>query len=330
MLNKKEAYLCLSSVVRAREPRLLNAERAERMLDASSFEEAAKLLSDCGYEDMSQMGLKEIEASLNMHRDSIFKEIEHLIPDRIIVDFFRMKYDYHNAKVLVKSEAMNMDASRLLSSSGRIPGDKLKTMFHEERFSEMPAKLREAINQAKSVLARTSNPQLSDFVFDKAYFSELNDIAANSENSFLKGYTSILIDTANLKSAVRTMRMGKNADFLHEALIPGGNTDPVRILAASDKDTLLGLYSHTRLEKAAAAAADAIDGGSQTEFELACDNAVNAFLKSAKLISFGAEPVAAYLAAVENEITAVRMILTGRLAGVKSETIKERLRDMYA
>ena len=38
----------------------------------------------------------------------------------------------------------------------------------------------------------------------------------------------------------------------------------------------------------------------------------------------------AYLAAVENEITAVRMILTGRLAGVKSEAIRERLRDLYA
>ena len=35
-------------------------------------------------------------------------------------------------------------------------------------------------------------------------------------------------------------------------------------------------------------------------------------------------------AAVENEITAVRMILTGRLAGVKSEAIRERLRDLYA
>ena len=38
----------------------------------------------------------------------------------------------------------------------------------------------------------------------------------------------------------------------------------------------------------------------------------------------------AYLAGTENELTAVRMILTGRLAGVPTDTIRERLRDLYA
>ena len=73
-----------------------------------------------------------------------------------------------------------------------------------------------------------------------------------------------------------------------------------------------------------------MDGGTLTAIERACDNAVNTYLGKAKLVSFGSEPMTAYLAAVENEITAVRMILTGRLAGVKSEAIRERLRDLYA
>ena len=38
----------------------------------------------------------------------------------------------------------------------------------------------------------------------------------------------------------------------------------------------------------------------------------------------------AFIAAQETEITAVRMILTGRLAGIAPETIQERLRDLYA
>ena len=55
MAIKKEAYLSLSAMLRAREPRLLNAERAGRMLDAASAEEAGKLLADCGYGDLSGM-----------------------------------------------------------------------------------------------------------------------------------------------------------------------------------------------------------------------------------------------------------------------------------
>ena len=34
MSIKKEAYLCLSAMLRAREPRLLNNDRAQRMLEA--------------------------------------------------------------------------------------------------------------------------------------------------------------------------------------------------------------------------------------------------------------------------------------------------------
>ena len=81
---------------------------------------------------------------------------------------------------------------------------------------------------------------------------------------------------------------------------------------------------------AGALGAECMTGGSMTAFELACDNAVNTYLRGAKLISYGAEPVLAYMAAVEGEITAIRMILTGRLAGIAPQVIRERLRDMYA
>ena len=37
-----------------------------------------------------------------------------------------------------------------------------------------------------------------------------------------------------------------------------------------------------------------------------------------------------YLAELEGEITTIRMILTGRLAGIEPQVIKERLRDLYA
>ena len=49
-----------------------------------------------------------------------------------------------------------------------------------------------------------------------------------------------------------------------------------------------------------------------------------------KLRSFGAAHVSAYLAAMENETTAARMILTGRLAGLQPAVIRERLRETYA
>ena len=244
------------------------------------------------------------------------------------MELFRLKYDYHNAKAVLKGEAMGVDPLRLMSSSGRVAPEKLKAAFDEERVSDLPPVLGAAMVEAGSTLARTANPQLADFELDRACFDEMKTIAAELDNPFLAGYVKLLIDAANLKSAVRTARMRKSADFLSSVLIKGG-ADVDRI-AAADGDGLAAIFAHTPLEKAAAAGAEAIAGGSMTVFELLCDNAVNDYLRSAKLVSYGPEVVAAYVAAVETEITAVRMILTGSLAGVDAETIKERLRDLYA
>ena len=329
MSNKKEAYLCVSAMLRAREPKLLSNDKAERMLDAASYDEAAKILTDCGYPDMSQMKADELEECLAQRRSAIFDELGKLSPDHELVDLFKLKYDYHNAKTIIKAEATGSDPVPLLSDAGRVPGRKLLEIYNEDKGILLPEKLASAMAEAKAVLARTSNPQLSDFVLDKSWFSELRAAADKLGSPFLKGYADLLIDSANLKTAVRTMRMGKNQDFLAGVLIPGGSVSTQRIAAATDKESLAALYSGGILEKAAVLGGEALDGG-MTKFELACDNAVNEYLRGAKLISYGCEPVAAYMAAVEGEIQAARMILTGRLAGVKPQVIRERLRDLYA
>ena len=99
---------------------MLSRDKAERMLDAPNFEDAAKMLTDSGYEDMSQMSVKQIETALSDRRAAVFHELETLIPNTAALDLFRLKYDYHNAKVLVKSEAMHRNDASLLSSSGRV------------------------------------------------------------------------------------------------------------------------------------------------------------------------------------------------------------------
>ena len=317
-------------MLRAREPRLLNDERASRMLDAASFEDAAKILTDCGYPDMSSMTADEVEQALAARRAEIFDEMSRLSPDRELPDLFKLKYDYHNAKAIIKAEAMESDPQRLLSDAGRVPGAQLLELYHEERWSLLPPVLAGAMEEARGVLARTANPQLSDFVLDRAYFEELRAVADRVDSDYLRSYVKTLADSANLKSAVRTLRMGKSQDFLREVLVDGGSVEARRIVAASDRESLAGLYAHSPLEKAAALGAEALSGGSMTAFERACDNAVNDCLRSAKLVSYGPEAEAAYLAAVEGEIQAVRMILTGRLAGVRPQAIRERLRDLYA
>lgn len=331
MANKKEEYLYLTALLRAREARMLTRDKAERMLEAPSFDEAAKLLTDCGYKDMSGMNAKEVDMTLNERRAAEFAELARMAPNALLVDVFRMKYDYHNAKTIIKSEAEGIERPDLMSDSGRLSPQTLTEAFREEKYLGIPTLLADAMITAKNTLARSGNPQQADFILDRAYFEELFRDAEKLDSKFLSGYARTMIDSANLRSAVRTLRMHKDADFLRTALIPGGSVSPERLVMSSvSGEGLAVLFASTILETAASLGAAAASGGTMTKFELECDNAVTAYLTNARLIAFGEEPVIAYLAALEGEITTIRMILTGRLAGIAPDVIRERLRDLYA
>ncbi len=327
---EKEKYLFLSAHLRAREAKMLTAEKASRLLDAVSFDEAAKQLCECGYEDMSGMSVGEISDALNARKGAVFKDITNLLPDKEIADIFRIKYDYHNAKVLIKAEAMSSERADLLSSAGRMTPEAISTAYREENFVFCPDVLAKAMMEAKRVLNRSENPQLADFILDKACFAELSAVSEKLGSRFIKGYVEILIDCANLKTAVRCMRMNKTADFMRNALIPGGSVFTERIASANSPEALSAAFGVSKLKAAAAKGAESVSGGRMTAFELACDNSVMTYLKDAKLVSFGEATAVAYLAGFEAELTAVRMILTGMKAGISPDTIRERLRDFYA
>ena len=60
-----------------------------------------------------------------------------------------------------------------------------------------------------------------------------------------------------------------------------------------------------------------------------CDDAVMDYLAQARRVPFGEQPVVGYLCARESELTAIRTIMSGRMAGLSADTIRERLREAY-
>ncbi len=167
-------------------------------------------------------------------------------------------------------------------------------------------------------------------MLDQAYFEDMFDLARTSESDFLAGYVRINIDAANLKSVVRTLRMGKDVDFLKGVLFSGGNLDVPRILNAVNSGSSVGeLYTVSALHDAAEAGTAAMQGGDLTRFEKLCDDAVMKYIGSARYVAFGEAPLVAYLAAKESEATAIRIIMTGRLADLSADVIRERLREPY-
>lgn len=323
-------YLFISTRVRALEASLLTRERMQRMLDAPTAEDSAKILSECGYPEMNPLTLAVIAETLSAEHARSFSDMAAFVPDPALIDVFKVRYDYHNVKVLLKAEATQSAFAPLLMDLGRVPVRELQEKLNASDLRGIPPILQAATLQARETLGTTRDPQLSDLVLDQAYYQDMFQIAKRAESTFLQGYVRISIDAANLRTAVRTIRMEKNAEFLRDILFSGGNMDSTRVLtAASAGGSLAELFSLSPLKEAAEAGVAAIAGGRLTQFEKLCDNAVTKYLQTARYVAFGEAPVIAYLAAKEAELTAIRIILTGRLAKLPADIIQERLRDSY-
>ena len=328
---KDTDYLAISARVRAMETTLMTPERMERLLEARSEDEVTRLLQDCGYPALDAARPERMDAALSEAREALLADLGGSAPDAGFIDIFKLKYDYHNAKAVLKAAAVGTDPARMLMDMGRIPASELKSAMESSELDTLPGLLPEAVAEAKNVLDTTRDPQLSDITLDGWMYRDMARTAERTGSAFLRGYVAVQVDAVNLRTAVRTLRMGKGADFLLGALLEGGDLAPdaVAKAASSGAAGLRELYGATRFRDAAEAGAEALKGGPLTAFEKLCDDAVGDYLAGAQSVPFGEAPLVSYLAARETEYTNLRILLMGRAAGIDPAVIRTRLRASY-
>ena len=323
--KKDTDYLAISARIRAMENKLLTRERMDQMIEARDSAEAMKLLAESGYNDGAGL-----EAALAQARAEVFKDMEQGAPDPRLVEVFQIKYDYHNAKTILKAQAMGSDPERLLLSGGRYDPAQLWDGWKREALSGVSVEFSKAMEQAQAALAEGGDPQQADLILDRACYGEMAGLAKELCSPFLQGYVRLSVDIANLRAAVRVARMGREGEFLRQVLLPGGNVSEGAIASARG-DALGEVFRSGPLSQAAGLGAKLAqpEGGSLTAFERECDNALTAYLAAARRVPFGEETVIGYLYAKELEFTAIRAIFAGRAAGLDGDTIRARLRETY-
>ena len=114
---KDTDYLFISTRVRALESNMLTRDRMERMLECRTNEDTVRVLVECGYPDpMDAITMQTIGAMLAAERKKVFSDLYSCAPDPMLIDVFRVKYDYNNVKVLLKAEAMKEQADQICAA----------------------------------------------------------------------------------------------------------------------------------------------------------------------------------------------------------------------
>jgi V/A-type H+-transporting ATPase subunit C len=332
--------------IRALETRLLDAMAIGRLLEAESAREVLKMLSEGEYEN-SLSDIREaadFEMGLNVERERVYTLIDELSLDPQLTQVFRIRWDFHNLKVLMKSSYLGesgFGSNDVLVSSGLISIEDLRSVVESEdgqgsrgageRGSEKSS-IENVLEDARVQYEESRNPQMIDIVIDNHLQSFLYQRAADYPNTFLCGYLEAVADLTNIKSFIRIKMLDENVRLLDAVLLPHGSLQKEIFLRHFD-ETVENLATFLSNTPYAELAAEGIrrwaEEHSLAAYERLSDNYLIDYIKPAKYIVFGVEPLVGYLLAKEHEMKLIRIIVIGKLNDLPTEAIKERLRDTY-
>ncbi|WP_322200831.1 V-type ATPase subunit [Acutalibacter intestini] len=316
-------YIYAVARVRSRELGLLGRQDVDQLMACRSYDECLRVLSDKGWgagEGASS------EAVLAAEEEKTWAFIHELTDDLTPFQVLLFPTDYNNLKAAIKAVVTSVQPQDVFLPGGAVDPQLMLRCVREGDFTELPGRMAQAADDAYHTLLQTEDGQLCDVILDQACLADVLDCGRNSESDILEAYAEMLAATSNIKVAVRACKTGKSRAFLDMALAPCGSLDVAGLAVAACKglDELFAYLAVTPYGEAAERLKD-----SYSAFEKWCDDKVMDLVKEQKMNPFGIGPLFAYVIARRNEISTVRIILSGKLNELDDGMIRERLREMY-
>jgi len=330
---KEDPYTYAVARIRALETRLLDRAGLERLLGEDP-QGVIRFLKESDYADsLAQItGPHDLEEGLNREINKVLNLLEEIAPDKELIQLFRLRYDFHNLKVLLKAKYLQLPPEDALLNLGLLDPVVLRTAIEENKYGDLPDPLKIALQEAIKIYESGRGLRVLSLTLDRLMWGHFLETARKYGVPFLIELFQQYIDLANIKAFVRIKGYQERGDLLEMALIPDGKLELRSFLHLYEEpwDAFFHWLSFSPYE-------DLLEQGLRSwpeeksfwRLELACDNHILKYLEGTRGIFFGIAPLICYLIYKENEVKLLRLLLVGKLNGVPVQKLRERLRAIY-
>ncbi len=310
--------------IRAKELTLLSTPVLEQLMAAKDTADCLRILAEKGWGTGD--AARNAGDLLAYEREKTWALLRELCEDMSVFDVFLLANDYHNLKASIKLVYTNQTPHGVFSTNGTVAPGLIYDAVLARDFASLPEGMRTAAEDAFLVLSHTADGQLCDIMIDRAALAAIFAAGEASPYGLIREYARLTVALANIKTAARCQKTGKNLEFIRKALCPCDGLDVQLLAAASAQgfEPLMQYLEGTVYDKAAEALRVSF-----ARFERYADNAVIELIRPQKYHPFTIEPIAAYLLARENELAMVRLILSAKHNKLSEQSVRERLREMY-
>ena len=321
----RQEYTYAVARVRYRESRLLSDSDLGALLASPDRGAAIRLLRDKGWGSGS--GDESPDELLKAEEEKLWAFIDEIVPERQAFEFLLAPNDYHNLKVAVKAITRDLSPDIMFIRNSVYDPKMLYEALKSRSYDDLPEQLRDVAREAMTLLLETADGQLCDIIIDRACMERVIKLGREQDNELIREYCELFAAAADIRIAVRAARTGKSREFVLRSMAECDTLDVQRLAAAASLgyDEIISYLGETEYRGAVQAL-----GISLSAFEKWCDDRITETMRSQKWEPFTIGPVVAYIIARQNEIKAVRMILSAKANDLPEQTIRERLRMMYA
>lgn len=333
-----ENYAFASMMVRDMEGKLISDQQWHRLVQAKDLDDAVKILRETRYADSfaSLDSPGHFEKALDQEFSKVAQEIFSLVEDQNLKEFIFLQYDLHNLKLMIKDEtevkkkqgSKSTNFSNLAFDFSAFDQDEVRTWIREPDKNLQRTGLEKAVAKGVTAWQDQEDAQTLDFVLDSAGFEVMADLVEELDSELFKTYQELMVDANNILSFFRANRQDQSLNFLAEVLLDGGRIPPSFFLSIRDHgDRVLKACKYFQMDSDFIEAVSAyLEDGKISALERAKDELQLKLASRCLQVTDGPEVLFGYMLTFEKEVQNLRILLTGKRAGLEEKDIEERMR----
>jgi V/A-type H+-transporting ATPase subunit C len=267
-----------------------------------------------------------------------FRLVRSLVMEEAMRRLIGLEYDYRLLNLLVK-EARGVgrfgttggDSARdIYEARANVSFDGLRDALEKGRFTETGEIMYEAWRRL------VQDPGLTGSAVDqacvRAFYVDLFGLLDENPNGFIRGYFLRRVDGSNVAAMLRQKLQGKKRADLAARFLPFGSIGLTHL--EDGLDMTIDAFAGRIVFSPLAAVLRGVDKTAGEEEQIAeaerlIDDSLVRYLRESLFVTFGVEPVFAYLRLKEMELVNLRTILIGRSGGVPVEDIRGQMRGQH-
>lgn len=334
-MNEK-TFAQVNTEISIHESSFLSPAQYEQLLRASTSESRSAALEGTAYNPNHEQltDLNTIERFLMKHLFAEYTWAFEVSPTSALVEFFTLKYTYHNLKVLLKHKATGLNLKHLLIPVGSYSLDMLEQLITTFSAEYCPKLMVDEIAATWAEYQDYQDVRVLEIGMDLAYFAHLKRLESEFEDERLKQLVRLTIDFYNATTVQRAIRHQKPHSFMTQLLSDEGSLTNAEWIELAEKGHLASWFSKVNpleFDAELSIYEEKLRSGKLTNLELEylADLVQFKLLEQGRFETSGPLPLARYLLGKELEVKNLRLILTGLTNQLPVEIIKERMRPIY-